>query len=126
VAGYIRPDGLSTHEVFSSVIYQLTSEEPGTLTPKGLWDGLECFAAYGDEIEPAVLGTAVTTALGIAADHVGLVDHRKIGDQWERSGGAVSIIEGLCLELESSVTTPEMPEIDEMPNLGTDPLDEGL
>ncbi len=65
-----------------------------------LWDGLECFAAYGDEIEPATLARAATEALGIPPDAAGLVDHDRIGDAWEQAKGAVSLTEMLFDELE--------------------------
>ena len=64
-----------------------------------LWEGLEAFAAYDDEIEPAVLAAAVTEAVGIPPDAAGLVDHGPIGDEWERSKGKTSIIEGLLTQL---------------------------
>jgi hypothetical protein len=64
-----------------------------------VWDGLECFAAYGDDIEPAVLSAAAGAELGIPPDAAGLVDHDSIGDRWERTGGAVSIVELLLEQL---------------------------
>ena len=66
-----------------------------------LWDGLECFAAYGDDIEPAVLATDATRVLGRAPDASGLVDHDAIGDAWERSNGKVSIVALLLEQLAS-------------------------
>ena len=66
---------------------------------EAMWDGLEAFPAYDDEIEPAPLAAAVEEALGIEPDAAGLVDHAAIGDQWERSRGKVSIIDELMAEL---------------------------
>ena len=63
----------------------------------GLWDGLEAFPAYGDETEPAQLASLVTTALALAPDATGLVDHQAIGDAWERANGKVSIV-GLLID----------------------------
>jgi hypothetical protein len=54
---------------------------------------------YGDELEPAPLGHAARESLGIAPDAVGLVDHRAIGDAWERARGRVSIVALLLEEL---------------------------
>jgi hypothetical protein len=62
-----------------------------------LWEGLETFAAYDDEIEPATLGRAATAALGVVPDVVGLVDHDRVGEAWERARGGVSIV-GLLFE----------------------------
>jgi hypothetical protein len=69
------------------------------LRPEEVWDGLECFAAYGDDIEPGTLGAAVTQEIGVAPDAAGLVDHTSIGDEWERTRGAVSIIDLLLAQL---------------------------
>src|SRR5918912_957492 len=55
------------------------------LRPEDVWDGLECFAAYGDDIEPATLAAAATQELGVAPDATGLVDHMAVGDEWERT-----------------------------------------
>ena len=90
VAGYKAPKGASHYDILESVVAQLSlggdphalrlGEEVRPLA--GLWDGLECFAAYGDDIEPARLAALVTAALGRAPDRSGLVDHNAIGDQW--------------------------------------------
>jgi hypothetical protein len=99
VPAYVRPEALDTYEVFNAVALALGtgSEPPAPL--ETLWDGLEAFPAYDDEIEPAPLAAAVEQALGIEPDASGLVDHAAIGDQWERSHGKLSIIEALLTEL---------------------------
>lgn len=73
-------------------------EERRTLT--SLWEGLECFPAYGDEVEPAALAGRARELLPIEPTASGLVDHGRIGSAWERSGGKASIIEMLLEELE--------------------------
>jgi len=98
IAGYRRPDGLDTYEVFSTIALALATGERPPVAPEQLWDGLEAFPAYGDDIEPAPLAAAATAALGVAPDASGLVDHRSIGDEWERAGGRVSIIEALLAQ----------------------------
>jgi hypothetical protein len=105
VAGYATPRGLSHYDVWETVVAHLSSgadphalrvgDEVRPLT--AMWDGLECFAAYGDDIEPAVLAAAARSALGVAPERHGLVDHEVIGDQWERSRGNASIV-ALLLE----------------------------
>lgn len=100
VAGYRRPPGVDTYEVFAATALALAT---GTTPPaplESLWDGLEAFAAYDDEVEPATLATAVMETLGIPPDAAGLVDHRRIGDQWEHSGGRISIIHALLDQLD--------------------------
>ena len=69
-----------------------------------LWEGLECFAAYGDDVEPAPLAAAATAALGRAPDASGLVDHDRIGAAWEQAVGKVSIMTMLFDELQPSLT----------------------
>jgi hypothetical protein len=99
VAGYHRPKGLDTYDVFARTALALgtNSEPPAPL--QDLWDGLEAFSAYGEEIEPAPLSHAVTEALGIAPDASGLVDHEAVGDAWESSRGTTSIINALFAQL---------------------------
>lgn len=97
VGGYERPPDLTTYEVFETVADRVAS---GGELPE-LWDGLEAFAAYGDEIEPATLAAAATTALGRPPDAAGLVDHDRIADEWERTGRRTSIVAALLEQLES-------------------------
>jgi hypothetical protein len=101
VASYVCPNGVGTYEVFSATALALeTGADPPAPLDK-LWDGLEVFAAYDDELEPQTLRGAVTLALGIEPDASGLVDHETIADEWEKSGGAVSIVDDLLRQLMS-------------------------
>jgi hypothetical protein len=107
VAGFRAPAGLSHYDLWDRITGQLSGggdaaalrlgDETRPLT--SLWDGLECFAAYGDELEPATLAAAATDALGRPPDRVGLVDHERIGDAWERARGDVSIVSLLLEQL---------------------------
>jgi hypothetical protein len=107
VAAYRTPAGLSHYDLWERVVAQLRAgADPGALVLgeerralDSLWEGLEAFAAYGDEIEPATLARAATVALGIPPDAAGLVDHDRIGDAWERARGGVSIVTLLLEEL---------------------------
>ncbi|MEY2472323.1 MAG: hypothetical protein QOK28_1652 [Actinomycetota bacterium] len=99
VAGYVRPPGLATEEVFATVALALATDAEPAAPLTALWDGLECFAAYGDDLEPALLAAAATSALGIAPDASGLVDHETIADAWEKSRGGVSIVAALFGQL---------------------------
>ena len=101
VAGFERPSTVTTHDLFPAVALALaTGDEPVT-APESLWDGLEAFAAYGDEVEPATLSAAVTASLGLGPDACGLADHERIADAWEAAGGRVSIVHALLDQLES-------------------------
>ena len=99
VAGYVKPKGLSHDEVWDVAVESLIGE--ARLRPEEVWDGLECFAAYGDDIEPGTLAAAVTREIGLAPDGTGLVDHESIGNEWERTRGALSIIDLLLAQLGS-------------------------
>ncbi len=100
VAGYRRPAGVGTNEVFENAAYALAAGEDGAAPLDQLWDGLEAFPAYGDDVEPAPLVAATTEALGLAPDAAGLVDHGPIGDAWEHSRGGISIIAEVLRQLQ--------------------------
>ena len=99
VAGYQRPSGVDTYDVFSSAALAFATDATPPAPLDRLWDGLEAFPAYGDEVEPAPLAAAVTDALGIAPDAAGLVDHESIADRWERSARRTSIVGELLEQL---------------------------
>jgi hypothetical protein len=99
VAGYQRPRGVATEEVFTNVSLALVSGDAPPAPPESLWDGLEAFAAFGDAVEPAPLAKAATEALGIPPDAAGLVDHEPVNEEWARTGGRVSIIDDLLRQL---------------------------
>ncbi len=100
VAGYRRPPGTGTYDLFSATALALATGATPPAPLEQLWDGLEVFAAYDDEIEPQPLVAAASAALGIEPDAWGLVDHEPIAEAWERSGGAVSIVADLLAQLE--------------------------
>jgi len=97
--GYRRPTSIDTYEVFATTAHALATGSESAVPLGELWDGLEAFPAYGDEIEPAVLATVVTDALGRAPDAAGVVDHESIGREWERTAGRTSIVDALLAQL---------------------------
>lgn len=101
VAGYQRPTGVGTYEVFGHAALALASGAPPPAPLERLWEGLEAFPAYDDEVEPAPLAAAATEAIGIPPDAAGLVDHQAIGDAWERTKGATSVIDRLLDQLQA-------------------------
>jgi hypothetical protein len=108
VSGYRTPNGMSHYDVWETVLGAL-SASGGAGAAQGiplgsetrhlsaLWEGLECFCAYGDDIEPHPLARAAEAVIGIAPDYFGLVDHEQIGAEFERTGGRVSLI-GLLVD----------------------------
>lgn len=99
VAGFIRPRAITTEELFPAVALALAQGTEPVAPLEQLWEGLEAFPAYDDETEPALLRASTTEALGIVPDACGLVDHRAVGDEWERQRGAVSIVAALLDQL---------------------------
>ena len=100
VAGYRRPAGVGTYDVFPATALALgTGAEPAAPLDQ-LWDGLEVFAADDDELEPQTLVAAAAASLGIEPDASGLVDHETIADEWERTSGGVSIVAALLAQLQ--------------------------
>jgi hypothetical protein len=99
VPGFRRPRDVDTYSLFTRTADSIATggEPPAPLAQ--LWEGLEAFAAYDDEVEPAPLAAAATEALGIPPDASGLVDHKGIGDRWQSTGGAVSIVDSLFDQL---------------------------
>jgi hypothetical protein len=110
VAEYRAPAGVASDEVWEVVIGAIAGgASPDALAIGGerrgitsFWDGLECFPAYAEESEPAAVTGAARKALGIAPDRAGLVDHDRIGREWERSRGRSSLVAMLLAELETA------------------------
>ena len=99
VAGYRRPEGVGTYEVFPAVAQAVVAGAVPPAPPERLWEGLEAFPAYGEELEPAVLKGVATEALGRPPDAFGLVDHQAVADRWEARGGRASIVAALLEQL---------------------------
>ena len=108
VASFRRPAGVDVDELLATIVYALRSGSEPPAPIDTLWDGLEAFPAYGDELEPAPLAAACTEALGLAPDAYGVVDHDRVGDEWERSSGRTSIVAGLRAQLGDGAAGPPM------------------
>jgi hypothetical protein len=108
VEGFAQPRGLSHYDLWERVVDELhAGRDPEALVLGDetralatLWDGLECFPAYGDDLEPATITRRAIELLDRAPDLAGLVDHEKVGDEWERTRGGVSIARLLATQLE--------------------------
>jgi hypothetical protein len=107
VASYEPPRHVSHHDVWDAVVGALRAGAPADAISLGngsrplasLWEGLECFPAYGEDLEPAVLARAATEVLGVAPASAGLVDHERIGEAWERDRRTTSLVGMLLDEL---------------------------
>jgi hypothetical protein len=107
VGGFTQPRGLSHYDLWEQVVTQLSTGTPpdtlslgdDTVALAGLWGGLECYVAFGDDLEPANLALQSTAALELAPDLCGLVDHQVVGDRWEQADRAVSIVQLLAEQL---------------------------
>ena len=99
VGAFQRPPGAGTYELFETTADALATgaEPPAPLNR--LWDGLEAFSAYDEELEPATLAAAAQQALGHPPDATGLVDHERIADEWERTSRRISIVDALLAQL---------------------------
>jgi hypothetical protein len=99
-ATYRLPAGLSHHELWDQVVGQLVTEAPPEALLLGdevralddLWDGLECYPAYGDPIDPPALAAAAEVRLGTPPDAAGLVDHAALGEAWDAADGRISLV----------------------------------
>ncbi len=108
VAGFQPPAGVSPYDLWEHVVDALAGGaaaadalpfESGTRALTSLWDGLECFPAYGDELEPVAVVQRARETVTRDPDLSGLVDHDAVGDEWERTNGAVSVLELLRRQL---------------------------
>lgn len=107
VGGYLGPSGLSPYELWESIIAALHAGADGralvlgqeTRSLESIWEGLECFPAHGDDLEPGELRGRVSGLLGLEPDAAGLVDHQAIGQAWEEARGEASIVSLLFQQL---------------------------
>ena len=97
--GFERPVGATTDTLFASCALAIALGTPTIAPIHTLWDGLEAFVAYDDEVEPPELLESAVTALGMAATAWGLVDHEGVADRWARSQRRTSIIGELLAQL---------------------------
>jgi hypothetical protein len=107
VAAYRTPEGASHYDVWESVVSQLSAgADPAALHVgtevrplASFWDGLEAFTPHDPDVEPAQLGRRIAEVFPGTPDRIGLVDHERIADQWERAAGKISIVALLIEEL---------------------------
>lgn len=100
VAGYVRPAGVGTYDVFPRTAIALAGLGDEVAPVASLWDGLEVFPADDEEeVEPAVLRAYAEGLLGLEPAAHGMADHDAVGEAWEREQGGRSIIDDLLTQL---------------------------
>lgn len=109
-ARFRMPRGVDPHDLFDVVLQGIAAvDDPGSEAfPAGrerrtlaeIWEILEVFPAYGDEVEPQALGEAAAAALGgRAPDVAGRVDHDRLGGLWKGAKGDFSVGQVLLADL---------------------------
>jgi hypothetical protein len=112
VAKFSLPTGIRHDDLWEAVIVRLNQNDEELIIGKesrvltSLWDGLECFPAYGEDLEPAALSLIAIDLLKIAPSALGLVDHQRIGSRWEHAQGRESITRMLLDELQPTTAPP--------------------
>lgn len=110
-ARFRMPRGVNAHDLFEVVLQGLSElDDPATEAfPAGsarlrldeVWEILEVFPAFGDEVAPEALAEAATTALaGRGPDLAGRADHGRLGDEWKGRRGDFSVGRALSEALE--------------------------
>src|SRR5687767_7191716 len=101
-ARFRMPAGVNPHDLFEVVLTGLTAaddpahdafaagKEQRTLSQ--VWEVLEVFPGFGDQIEPAALASAAAAALGgRRPDAAGYADHDRLGEVWKGKRGDFSV-----------------------------------
>jgi hypothetical protein len=97
-AGFLMPRGVNPHDLFDVVLQGLAERDDDF--PAGrerrrltdVWEVLEVFPAYGDDLLPAALVDAAAAALGGPRPQVaGYADHARLGDLWKGRRGDFSV-----------------------------------
>jgi hypothetical protein len=110
-ARFRMPRGVNPHDLFDVVLQGVAdlgaqASDPFAageerLTLAQVWEVLEVFPAYGDDVEPPRLAAAAAAALGgRRPDAVGRADHDRLGDLWKGKRGDFSVGQALLDVLE--------------------------
>lgn len=110
-ARFRMPSGVDHHDLFDLVLQGLAEvDDPmhdplpigGESLPFGaVWEVLEVFPAYGDDLHPQRLAHAAAVVLGgWPPDAAGRVDHDRLGDLWKGKRGDFSVGAALLAQLD--------------------------
>jgi hypothetical protein len=109
-ARFTMPRGVNPHDLFGEVL-QALAQTPAPDTdplPLGkeqrrlteLWEALEVFPTFGDDVSPELLASVVEELLGRHPDASGRVDHGRLGDLYKGRQGDFSVGAALLAELD--------------------------
>jgi hypothetical protein len=109
-AGFRMPRGINHNDLFDHVLQALAEAAEPATEPlaigqerrplAGVWEVLEVFPAFGDDVPPERLAAGASEVLGgWAPDAAGVVDHNRLGDLWKGKRGAFSVGEALLDQL---------------------------
>ena len=99
-AQFRMPRGENPHDLFGDVLQGVVDQPDHATLRLGreerslsdIWEVLEVFPAFGEDIEPLKLARTVAAALGgRAPDVAGRVDHARMGDEWKGRRGDYSV-----------------------------------
>jgi hypothetical protein len=110
-AGFRMPRGIDHNDLFDVVLQGLAeADDPAEAAlPVGeqrlplaaIWEVLEVFPAYGDEVAPHRVAAAAAEVLGgWGPDVAGRADHDRLGDLWKGRRGAFSVGAALLEQLD--------------------------
>lgn len=109
-AGFAMPRGVNPHDLFEVVLQALSdAEDPDAdALPLGeerrplsaVWEALEVFPTFGDDVPPEVLTRVAADVLGRAPDAAGRADHARLGDVFKSTRGDFSVGQALLASLD--------------------------
>lgn len=109
-AGFRMPRGVNPHDLFEVVLQGLAGcaapdvdalvvgEEHRRLDE--VWEALEVWPTFGDDLAPDVVAASAARALGRAPDVAGRADHARLGDEFKGRKGDFSVGQALLASLE--------------------------
>ena len=109
-AGFSMPRGVNPHDLFEVVLAGIADSPDPSAEPLDLgeearplgavWEVLEVFPTFGDDIGPAALIEAAERALGRRPDRAGHADHGRLGDLFKGQRGNFSVGQALLETLD--------------------------
>ena len=109
-ARFRMPRGVNPHDLFEVALQGLAGcDDPDhDAFPVGeehrrldeIWEVLEVWPTFGDDLEPEVVAAIAARVLGRAPDVAGRADHARLGDRFKGRKGDFSVGQALLASLE--------------------------